>query len=81
MHDLLGTPRVGRLAPFDLALMLLIANAVQNAMAGPPGERLRHPGGISSSFSLDTAEGRADSEIRVRPMGGPVEDDRSARCP
>ena len=32
---LIGKREVGQLAPFDLALMLLIANAVQNAMTGP----------------------------------------------
>jgi uncharacterized membrane protein YcaP (DUF421 family) len=31
---LIGKREVGQLAPFDLALMLLIANAVQNAMVG-----------------------------------------------
>jgi len=30
-----GKREVGMLAPFDLALILLIANAVQNAMVGP----------------------------------------------
>ena len=32
---LLGKREVGQLAPFDFALILLIANAVQNAMVGP----------------------------------------------
>ena len=30
-----GKREVGQLAPFDFALILLIANAVQNAMVGP----------------------------------------------
>jgi uncharacterized membrane protein YcaP (DUF421 family) len=30
-----GKREVGQLAPFDLALILLIANSVQNAMVGP----------------------------------------------
>jgi uncharacterized membrane protein YcaP (DUF421 family) len=32
---LTGKREVGQLAPFDFALVLLIANAVQNAMVGP----------------------------------------------
>src|SRR5262245_40708595 len=32
---LTGKRDVGQLAPFDFALILLIANAVQNAMVGP----------------------------------------------
>jgi uncharacterized membrane protein YcaP (DUF421 family) len=32
---LTGKRKVGQLAPFDFALILLIANAVQNAMVGP----------------------------------------------
>jgi uncharacterized membrane protein YcaP (DUF421 family) len=32
---LTGKREVGQLAPFDFALILLIANAVQNAMVGP----------------------------------------------
>jgi len=32
---LLGKREVGQLAPFDFALILLIANSVQNAMVGP----------------------------------------------
>jgi uncharacterized membrane protein YcaP (DUF421 family) len=32
---LAGKREVGQLAPFDFALVLLIANAVQNAMVGP----------------------------------------------
>jgi uncharacterized membrane protein YcaP (DUF421 family) len=32
---IVGKREVGQLAPFDFALILLIANAVQNAMVGP----------------------------------------------
>lgn len=32
---LTGKREVGQMAPFDLVLLLLIANAVQNAMTGP----------------------------------------------
>src|SRR5512140_1742830 len=32
---LAGKREVGQLAPFDFALVLLIANSVQNAMVGP----------------------------------------------
>ena len=32
---LTGKREVGQMTPFDLVLLLLIANAVQNAMTGP----------------------------------------------
>ncbi|PYQ13681.1 MAG: DUF421 domain-containing protein [Acidobacteria bacterium] len=48
---LIGKREVGQLAPFDLALMLLIANAVQNAMVGPDSSLL---GGLTAAFVLLT---------------------------
>ena len=45
----LGKREVGQLAPFDFALVLLIANAVQNAMVGPRGSLL---GGIAAAVAL-----------------------------
>ena len=46
---LIGKREVGQLAPFDLALMLLIANAVQNAMVGPDNSL---GGGLTAAFVL-----------------------------
>ena len=46
---LIGKREVGQLAPFDLALMLLIANAVQNAMVGPDSSL---GGGLTAAFVL-----------------------------
>jgi uncharacterized membrane protein YcaP (DUF421 family) len=44
-----GKREVGQLAPFDFALILLIANAVQNAMVGPDTSLL---GGMIAAGSL-----------------------------
>jgi uncharacterized membrane protein YcaP (DUF421 family) len=44
-----GKREVGQLAPFDFALILLIANAVQNAMVGPDTSLV---GGLASAAVL-----------------------------
>ncbi len=44
-----GKREVGQLAPYDFALILLIANAVQNAMVGPDTSLL---GGLSAAGVL-----------------------------
>lgn len=44
-----GKREVGQLAPFDFALILLIANAVQNAMVGPDSSLV---GGLSAAAVL-----------------------------
>ncbi len=46
---LTGKREVGQLTPFDLVLLLLIANAVQNAMTGPDTSLM---GGIVSAGTL-----------------------------
>ena len=46
---LLGKREVGQLAPFDFALILLIANAVQNAMVGPDASLV---GGLAAAAVL-----------------------------
>src|SRR5512144_3113609 len=46
---LTGKREVGQLAPFDFALILLIANAVQNAMVGPDTSLV---GGLSAAALL-----------------------------
>jgi len=44
-----GKREVGQLAPYDFALILLIANAVQNAMVGPDSSL---GGGLTAAFVL-----------------------------
>jgi uncharacterized membrane protein YcaP (DUF421 family) len=44
-----GKREVGQMAPFDFALILLIANAVQNAMVGPDSSLV---GGLMAAFVL-----------------------------
>jgi uncharacterized membrane protein YcaP (DUF421 family) len=46
-----GKREVGQMAPFDFALILLIANAVQNAMVGPDNSLV---GGLVAAFVLLT---------------------------
>jgi uncharacterized membrane protein YcaP (DUF421 family) len=46
---LTGKREVGQLAPFDFALILLIANAVQNAMVGPDTSLM---GGLTAACVL-----------------------------
>jgi len=48
---LTGKREVGQMTPFDLALLLLIANAVQNAMTGPDTSLI---GGIAAAGTLFT---------------------------
>jgi uncharacterized membrane protein YcaP (DUF421 family) len=53
-----GKREVGQLAPFDFALILLIANAVQNAMVGPDSSLV---GGLAAAavlLTLNSALGR-----------------------
>ena len=44
-----GKREVGQMAPFDFALILLIANAVQNAMVGPDSSLV---GGLTAALVL-----------------------------
>jgi uncharacterized membrane protein YcaP (DUF421 family) len=46
---LTGKREIGQFTPFDLVLILLVANAVQNAMVGPDTSLL---GGIISALTL-----------------------------
>jgi len=57
-----GKREVGQLAPFDFALILLIANAVQNAMVGP-GTSLA--GGLAAAAALILAN-RALGRLATR---------------
>src|ERR671923_1888062 len=44
-----GKREVGQMTPFDLTLLLLISNAVQNAMTGPDNSLL---GGVTAASTL-----------------------------
>src|SRR5712664_1984939 len=44
-----GKREVGQMTPFDLTLLLLISNSVQNAMTGPDNSLL---GGIAAAATL-----------------------------
>src|SRR6266849_5030505 len=44
-----GKREVGQMTPFDLTLLLLLSNAVQNAMTGPDTSLV---GGIVAAFTL-----------------------------
>lgn len=46
---LTGKREIGQMAPFDFVLLLLIANAVQNAMVGPDTSLV---GGITAALTL-----------------------------
>lgn len=46
---LTGKREVGQMTPFDLALLLLLSNAVQNAMTGPDTSLV---GGIAAAITL-----------------------------
>lgn len=58
---LLGKREIGQMTPFDLILVLLIANAVQNAMVGPDTSVT---GGLIAAAGLLTAD-----QILVRFRG------------
>jgi uncharacterized membrane protein YcaP (DUF421 family) len=61
---LAGKREVGQLAPFDFALILLIANAVQNAMVGPDTSLV---GGIASAgvlLGVNSTLGRTTSRSK-----------------
>src|SRR6266478_8964273 len=44
-----GKREVGQMTPFDLTLLLLISNSVQNAMTGPDNSLI---GGIAAAITL-----------------------------
>lgn len=68
---LAGKRQVGQMTPFDLVLLLLIANAVQNAMTGPDTSLV---GGIVAAATLillNVAISRL--VLRNKPFRGAVE--------
>jgi uncharacterized membrane protein YcaP (DUF421 family) len=59
---LVGRRELGQMTPFDLVVILLIANALQNAMVGPDTSVF---GGLLSAFTLLTVNWLL-SKLRVR---------------
>jgi uncharacterized membrane protein YcaP (DUF421 family) len=55
---LMGKREIGQLTPFDLVLVLLIANAVQNAMVGPDNSLAGGLVAAAALFGLNFAVGR-----------------------
>ena len=56
-----GKREVGQMTPFDLVLLLLIANAVQNAMTGPDTSVT---GGLVAALTLLTLNGIVTATVR-----------------
>src|SRR5258706_14166982 len=65
---LTGKREVGQLAPFDFALILLIANAVQNAMVGPDSSLA---GGLVAAGALLLVNHLPRRGPSPRPRPGP----------
>jgi uncharacterized membrane protein YcaP (DUF421 family) len=68
---LTGKRQIGQMAPFDLVVVLLIANAVQNAMAGPDTSLVG--GLISAGVLLGANVGVGQLRDRVPAFRGLVE--------
>lgn len=70
-----GKREVGQMTPFDLVLLLLISNAVQNAMTGPDTSVL---GGIAAAVTLLVLNGivsrivSRNTELRKYIVGTPT---------
>lgn len=65
---LMGKRELGQMTVFDLVVILLIANSVQNAMVGPD---VSVTGGILAAFVL-LALNKAVSALRLRARWGPL---------
>lgn len=61
---LTGKRQIGQMAPFDLVVVLLIANAVQNAMVGPDTSLT---GGLMAAAALLTGNWLASRYLYQRP--------------
>ncbi len=71
-----GKRQVGQLAPFDLVLLLVLSNALQNAMngGGQYGDRRRHlrrhAGGIELGAGLRHLSQQENRSFRRGPAAG-----------
>src|SRR3989442_11723601 len=61
---LTGTRQLGQMSTFDLVLLLIIANAVQNAMVGPDTSLV---GGLVAAGVLIGRSEEHTSELQSRP--------------
>src|SRR5436190_2753674 len=68
---LTGKRQIGQMAPFDLVVILLIANAVQNAMVGPDTSLIG--GLISAGVLLGANLGVAQLRDRIPALRSLVE--------
>jgi uncharacterized membrane protein YcaP (DUF421 family) len=64
---LAGKREMGQMTVFDLVVLLLIANAVQNAMVGPDTSLT---GGVLDVANVEMAVLEIDGSISVVPAGG-----------
>lgn len=72
---LMGKREVGQMTPFDLVLLLLVANAVQNAMVGPDNSLLGGVVAATTLFLLDQQISRmilGHPRFRRAMMGNPA---------
>jgi uncharacterized membrane protein YcaP (DUF421 family) len=72
---LMGKREVGQMTPFDLVLLLLVANAVQNAMVGPDNSLLGGVVAAATLFLLDQQISRmilGHPRFRRAVMGNPA---------
>ena len=72
---LMGKRQIGQLAPFDLVLILVLSNAVQNAMNGGDNSVIGGLVSASTLFALNSAVGfvtarskRAEALIEGHPV-------------
>jgi uncharacterized membrane protein YcaP (DUF421 family) len=64
-----GKREVGQMTPFDLTLLLLISNAVQNAMTGPDTSLL---GGVVAASTLLVVSSYHDVALAVLEVDGSI---------
>jgi uncharacterized membrane protein YcaP (DUF421 family) len=62
---LTGKRQIGQMAPFDLVVILLVANAVQNAMVGPDTSLV---GGLIAAAALLSGNWLAARYVYQRPL-------------
>src|SRR2546427_501895 len=60
-----GTRSLGQMSTFDLVMLLIIANAVQNAMVGPATTRSRRARGRTTAYAQFV--GFSEQESGCRP--------------
>ena len=64
-----GKRQVGQLAPFDLVLLLVLSNSVQNAMNGGDNSKPATPGEAPIVQNGLPKDGRPDAKLGQAPTG------------